>query len=229
MRNAEKIVTPSEYLRDLMLLHCRRDMRTKVIIIPHGFDFSKFDPLKQRQKRILLLSRIFKFKGFQYFLKAIKDLNIDYEINIVGDGPYRTELENLAGRYHLKINFPGFLPHDTPRFKKLYETSSIFVFPSESESFGMVLLEAMSAGIAIITTTVGGCREVVGDAAILVRPRDSVAIKKALLQLINNPILQRELGLKARRRVEENFNWAKIAYCYEGFIHSLVSKERISK
>ena len=84
---------------------------------------------------------------------------------------------------------------------------SIFVFVSESENFPIVLLEAMAAGLAIITTDNTGCAEVVGDAALLVPSKDPSAIRNALLQLIENPVLCQELGQAARKRVEEKFSW----------------------
>ncbi|HSE83428.1 MAG TPA: glycosyltransferase family 4 protein, partial [Thermodesulfobacteriota bacterium] len=78
----------------------------------------------------------------------------------------------------------------------------------------IVLLEAMAAGMAIITTRDTGCAEVVGDAALLVETRNPAAIKQALDRLINNPDLCNELGQAARKRLENNFNWTAVARQY---------------
>jgi glycosyltransferase involved in cell wall biosynthesis len=78
----------------------------------------------------------------------------------------------------------------------------------------MVLLEAMSAGMAIITTKETGCADVVGDAALLVKARDPMAIRNALEKLIKKPDLCEELGRAARKRLEDNFNWNKVAIKY---------------
>ena len=99
-------------------------------------------------------------------------MTIDQEIHIVGDGPYLSQLKQLAATLSKRIIFHGFLSNRSEKFKDLIETSSIFVFPSESENFPMVLLEAMAAGLAIITTKNTGCEEVVGDTGLLVAPGD---------------------------------------------------------
>ena len=85
-----------------------------------------------------------------------------------------------------------------------------FVFPSESENFPIVLLEAMVAGLAIITTKGTGCAEVVGDTAILVEPRNSNEISSALQKMIEDDELCASMGRKARERVENNYGWPSI-------------------
>jgi glycosyltransferase involved in cell wall biosynthesis len=85
---------------------------------------------------------------------------------------------------------------------------------SESENFPMVLLEAMTAGLAIITTRSTGCEEVVGDAALLVAPKDAEAIRAALITLADNPDLSDQLGKDAYSRVLQNFDWPIVAEQY---------------
>jgi glycosyltransferase involved in cell wall biosynthesis len=87
----------------------------------------------------------------------------------------------------------------------------IFVLPSESENFPIVLLEAMAAGLAIITTRGTGCAEVVGEAALLVPPKDVAALRAALCRLLCEPALRAALGAAARRRLTENFGWPVVA------------------
>jgi hypothetical protein len=88
------------------------------------------------------------------------------------------------------------------------------VLPSEAENFPIVLLEAMAAGLAIITTAGTGCAEVVGDAGLLVPVRDSRAIGRALKRLVEDGDLRQRLGVAARRRIEENFTWRAVARRY---------------
>lgn len=221
VQNAEQVVTPSNYLKSLILESVDTD---NVIIIPNGFDVNSlnFNP-KKKEKKILLLSRLFEFKGFQYFLDAIRDINTDYEINIVGEGPYSETLIKKAKLIKSNINFVGWLDNNSKQYKELYETSSIFVFPSSAESFGVVLLEAMSSGCAIITTNSSGCSEVVDDVALLVRPRSSDDIRDALVKLVNDDKLRNELAFKARKRVEENFTWKNIAKQYVNVYENVIS------
>src|SRR5690606_26576952 len=114
-------------------------------------------------------------------------------------------------RLHLghKVKLQGYL--EPEQLKQEYESASIFVLPSASENFPVVLLEAMSAGCAVITSNTTGCAEVVGDAALLVPPKDSGAIRKQLLTLINDPKRCRELGKHGRERVEREFAWSTVA------------------
>jgi glycosyltransferase involved in cell wall biosynthesis len=212
VQNAEKVVAPSNHLKEMILDNVKAD---NLAVIPNGLDVKSFEfDLQRKEKKILLVSRLFEFKGFQYFIDAIVNFNIDYEINIVGEGPYKENLIQQAKSKNLNINFMGWLDSNSTKFKELYEKSAIFVFPSSAESFGMVLLEAMASGCAIITTNSSGCAEVVGDAALLVSPNNSEDIRNALLKLINDEKLRHELGFKARRRLENEFTWDKIANQY---------------
>ncbi|OGU80324.1 MAG: hypothetical protein A2254_15710 [Ignavibacteria bacterium RIFOXYA2_FULL_35_9] len=120
----------------------------------------------------------------------------------------------LAAESKLNINFVGNLDNESKELRGLYETSKIFVFTSEAENFPVVLLEAMIAGLAIITTNDTGCAEVVGDGAVLVNSKNSIAIKEALLKLINNPDLCTKLGKIARKRAEDLFSWETVAKKY---------------
>jgi glycosyltransferase involved in cell wall biosynthesis len=125
----------------------------------------------------------------------------------------------------VNVNFIGWLDNKSPELKNLYETSSIFVFPSTAENFPTVLLEAMAAGCAIITTNSTGCHEVVGEAALLVRPKSSKDIKSALVRLISNDKLRNELLLNSRQRVQENFKWEKVSKNYINIYKNILNEE----
>ncbi len=207
----EKIICPSEHLRSLILKQ-NHDIRTG--IIPNGIDVSKFDSDKKKQNRILVVSRMFERKGVQYFLKALEGFNNNYEVHVVGDGPYLESLKRMANDLKLKVNFWGLLNNQSKKLKELYETSRIFAFVSEAENFPIVLLEAMTAGMAIITTKGTGCAEVVKDTALLVEPKNPEAIKKTLPKLTQNQELCHKLGCAARKRVEDHFSWESVAQQY---------------
>ena len=210
-RDAEQIICPSESLKSLVL---ENNVDAKITLVSNGIDANKFKPNGDKQRRILIVSRMFERKGIQYLFEALKGLELEDEVNIVGDGPYLGTLKQMADDLKIKVRFWGWLENTSAELKELYETSSIFVFPSESENFPIVLLEAMAAGMAIITTKDTGCAEVVGDAALLVESRSPVPIRKALIELINNADLCRELGRAARRRLENNFTWTAVARRY---------------
>ena len=164
-----------------------------------------------------MVSRLFERKGIQYLIRALAhfDSQWEYEVDIVGDGPYLPTLQKMASNLTLKIKFWGHLDNDSFQLKHLFNNSRIFVLPSASENFPVVLLEAMSAELAIVTTNSTGCSEVVGDTGILVDPGDAQGIFKALVELISNPDQCRRLGQLARTRVETHFTWRVVGnrYC----------------
>lgn len=215
------MIFPSKSLLELF----RKIEREKPgIIIPNGINLNKFSPLKEKQDKILVVSRMFERKGVQYILKALEGLNNHYAINIVGDGPYLRYLKKTAEELSVDINFLGFIDNDSAELKSLFEESKIFIFTSESENFPIVLLEAMVAGMAIITTKGTGCEEVVGDTAILVEPRSPEEIKSALQKLLDDPELIVKLQKAVRKRVEELFSWESVAKKYSEIYSSIIDR-----
>ena len=144
-------------------------------------------------------------------------------MHIVGDGPYHAALKAHAKDSKTPVIFHGWLDRDSAAFKELYETSSIFILPSEAENFPTVLLEAMSAGLAVIASTAGGCPEVVGDAGLLIPPRDAAAIRQTVLRLIEEKTLRGELMHKALQRVGL-FSWNSIARRHIELYQSLIRR-----
>lgn len=211
-RNADYITSPTEYLKDLILENVdKQKYSDKVKIIPNGINPENFNP-KKKEKKILVVTRLFERKGVQYVIEAMKGIT-DYELVICGDGPYKEKLEQQIKSIDAKnIHLLGFVSNE--RLKNEYETSSIFVLPSSSENFPVVLLEAMASGCAIITSNVTGCPEVVGDTALLVDPKESGEINNALIKLIGDDELRIKLGHKARERVLKNFTWQQVAQDY---------------
>ena len=219
IENSECIICPSENLKSL-ILRSKPDARTEVI--PNGFEVDRLSSHREKGKRVLVVTRMLERKGVQYLLEALPGLEHGFEINVVGEGPYLHTLKDLATRLGVNVRFRGWLDNDSAEIKDLFETSSIFVFTSEAENFPIVLLEAMAAGMAIITTNGTGCAEVVGDNAILVRPKDSAGIRKALTSLFGDPDRCTELGRSSRKRIEDNFKWHVVASRYSDLLQKFV-------
>lgn len=218
---AGAVVSPSQNLEHLIRQAAPRIGQT-LRRIPNGYATGTFRPTRG-DPRILMLSRLIPLKGFQYFLQGLEGIKLDYEVNIVGDGPMRPELEELARRTPTEVVFHGWLDHDDPRLRDLFESCSLFVFPSEAENFPTVLLEAMDAGMAIVTTDVKGCPEVVDEAGVCVPPRSSEALREAVQELISDEARRHQLGQTARQRLQANFDWNTIvdqyAALYEAVAH----------
>ena len=214
VKNANYVITPSKFLQN-KIKKITKNCNLKVI--PHSIDLNKIKPM-EKEKYILLCSRLFINKGVQDFLKAIKDVNLEeWTVKIAGEGPYKKELIKLRDKYNLKekVDFLDWIDNKSKEYVELFGHASIFVCPSWFESMGITLMEAAAAGDAIITTNTTGCSEVIDDTALLVRPKNSGDICQALLELIKNEKLRKELGSKARKRAKDIFNWKNIMKRYE--------------
>lgn len=211
VRNTEQIVCPSEYIKGLLL---RAAPQATCQVIPNGINVDRYSPGRPRQKRILVVSRLVERKGVQYLLRALEGLEHDYEVCVVGGGPYLPTLKALAAKLGVKVTFTGFVGNKTAQFRDLLETSEIFVFTSSAENFPVVLLEAMSAGLCIITADDTGCQEVVGEAAVKVPSQNAAAIRSALAELMQDPERRAALGRAARTRAESKFTETMIADQY---------------
>lgn len=211
VQGASRVICPSQILEQLVQV--QQPGPEKTVVIPNGLQVGPYTP-RTLSPRVLLVTRMLERKGVQYVLDALAETSITAPVNIVGDGPYLPELRRRAVALRSPAKFWGWLDNRSPELRNIYESSGIFVLPSEAENFPIVLLEAMAAGLAIITTAGTGCAEVVGDAGLLVPVRDSRAIGRALKQLVEDADLRHRLGVAARRRIEENFTWRAVAERY---------------
>jgi glycosyltransferase involved in cell wall biosynthesis len=206
-----RIISPSAVLEQLV--HAQGTDPGKTLVIPNGLQVGEYAPYGTEPK-VLVVTRMLERKGIQFLLSSLAESPIGHEVSVVGEGPYLPELRRQAAETDIQVKFWGWVENRSPQLRDLYESSTIFVFPSESENFPIVLLEAMAAGLAIITTEGTGCAEVMGDAALLVPPKNPQAITRALRRLVQEPELRRALGAAARRRIEENFTWSAVAGRY---------------
>jgi glycosyltransferase involved in cell wall biosynthesis len=223
VHQADAIVSPSQSLADLIRA---RHYQGPLEIIPNGHRTTAFAMTRRRRGNLLVVSRLFQRKGVQYLLQALEGFASPLNLHIVGDGPYLTELKEAAKRLRTQatVHFHGWLDNTSSAFRELIETASIFALPSEAENFPIALLEAMGAGLAIITTSGTGCEEVVGATALLVPPRNAAKIRAAIDQLSADPGFCDELGRAAKTRVGGIFSWRQVAErhveAYERVIHT---------
>ncbi len=197
------VTSPSKFLAKLI----GKNSFKRVKVINNGFNPGTFN-LNKKNKKILVVTRMFERKGVQYFIESLKGLNLkEWEVNVVGEGPFKKKVLELKEKFGLEVNILGYVSNQ--KLKQLYEESSIFVFPSIREDFPVVLLEAMNAGCAIITTNSTGCPEVVGDAGIKVKPESPDALKTALTRLMKSPALIKSYGRKSYKRAKQ-FDWKLI-------------------
>jgi glycosyltransferase involved in cell wall biosynthesis len=219
VRDADALTAVSNDLKREML---RWEPKIDVTVIPNGVSplgeqaltEKVTTPWAQRVRRILVVTRLHEFKGVQYLLRAVADSRLDYEIEVVGDGPYRSTLEQFATAMPGRVRFHGWLDRRQAQLRDLYRSCGVFVFPSDREGAPAALLEAMSEGMAVIASNSAGAPEVVGEAGLLVEARDPSAIGKALAALQADSTWAEQLGQQARERVLRLFDWSVLAERY---------------
>ena len=206
VRGSSCITTPSIFLKKLI----QNATEIPVEVIPNGIDIKTISDEK-RENRILVVTRMFERKGVQYLIQALQDMPKGWDVLIVGDGPYLPVLKNLADELAVSVTFLGQVPND--QIFEYYLKSKIYVFPSTVENFPVVLLEAMAAGCAVITSTASGCAEVVGDAAIKVEVGNVESLKRELVQLMDNQQEMTRLTQLGREHVT-SFAWPVVTARY---------------
>ena len=218
--DAVLLISPSRFLAGLI----RRQVKLPIGIIPNGYA-PAVSHNKSKRNLVLVVARLFPRKGVQRFLEAIAGIGGDWEYVVAGDGPYLPALKEQAAHLRVSVRFAGFLDEHTLR--GYYEEARILVFPSIRENFPMVLLEAMDAGCAVITTDAEGCAEVVGDTGFVVKKDNAEQIRTALLELTSNPARCALLGKRAQMRADL-FRWPRIAQLYRDSFETACRSDLLS-
>lgn len=138
--------------------------------------------------------------------------NLDINLVLVGAVGWKnqslfTSLEHYPYLKH-RVILAGYIPDSD--LSAIYSGALAFVYPSIYEGFGLPPLEAMQCGVPVITSNTSSLPEVVGDAGIMIDPKDEDALCQAMLDLINNQTLRTELSHKGLERAKQ-FSWAKCA------------------
>jgi len=187
--------------------------RERLIVPWQGVDIRNFHPHKRDPglwsnygldgaTKLLYVGRISREKDLDILAESFKGLKGDTEATLilVGDGPYKKELmKKLAGH---KVLFTGYRQGE--ELAKLYASADIFVFPSTTDTFGRVVLEAQASGLPVIVSDEGGPQENIqaGETGLIVPRKDILALRKTLQHLLNNPQERKAMGLKARKFAE---------------------------
>ncbi len=189
-------------------------------IIHQGIPIDRF-PLKgdpgslHDPVRLLYAGQLLDYKGPQVLLEAAALIRSRHpgtalEVSVVGEGPMRSRLSELARTLSLPVRFTGGLRHaEMPR---VYRGHDIFAFTSTwREPFGLTHLEAMASGTPVVSTTVGGQAEFLrdGENALTVAPGNPRALAEALCRLILDDELRRRIARGGRRTVEKGFTLSR--------------------
>ncbi len=222
------------------LVENERFPASKVVVIPNGVDTEQFAPIPDvgAMRRELGIGETDPVVGIVAALRPEKNHELFLEVAcrivqqlpaarflIVGDGPCRAALEKQAHE-------SGLAPHlmflgsrdDVPR---LLAAMDVFALTSHIEANPISILEAMSAGRPVVATNVGSIHEAVadGETGFLVRPGDARQMADRALQLLNDPLRCRAMGLAARRKVIDHASIEAMARGYERLIESIYERK----
>ena len=229
--NAASVVACSDGLRDLAHM---TDTNLKIDVIPDGLDLASFESTQRKANpktvRCLAIGRLIPRKGFQFLIQALPQIHDkvqhNFEIEIVGDGPYREELIGLAENLSVTsyVRFTGTVPYS--ELPQKYREADIFILPSLAEGMPLVVLEAMGTGLPIIASRVQGIDELVAEDVngALFDPGDVDELARCLVQLINAGETRVEMGKVSTEKVKP-YDWKNIADTYLALYEDILSKE----
>ena len=157
------------------------------------------------EKVVTFVSRLVWEKDLQTFVDVAKKLGDTIRPMIVGDGPAKKELEEMLPEAH----FTGFITDD--ELYRAYASSDIFFFPSDTETFGNVTLEAMSSGLPCVVADATGSRSLVesGVNGYLAPPRDTREFARCIKEIASNEDLREKMG-KAARQKATAYSWENV-------------------
>ena len=196
-------------------------------IIPNGVDLERFGcrgkaragnrgPAADNKLTLLFVGRLDKRKGFLNLLDAFLKIKPKYpylQLKVVG--PFEAKdtqsYLDIAQTHHVTdIEFVGYVSPE--RLPKIYHSADIFCAPSIGfESLGIVLLEAMAAGLPVVASSIAGYRSVItdGQEGLLVPPQHPESLARALSRLIDDSQLRQEMGRRGRQRANQ-YSWDHI-------------------
>lgn len=203
----------------------------KILVLPNSIEYQKFNEVALSKKKsnngeiiIGIVGRLEKVKGINYLLFGMKKILAKFpyaKLEIIGDGSNAQELKNLSEKLKISnsVIFFGKFTDVIP----FYSRMDVFVLPSILEGFGIVLLEAMAAGIPVVATNVNGIKEVIVNmkSGLLVPPKNPEAIADAVIKIVENPQLAKELaeeGLKRARLFDIKDHLIKLDHLYTNLL-----------
>ena len=212
---------------------CSRMGHVPVDIVPNGADVDVFAGATAAQlppgRRLLFVGRLEPRKGFPVAVRAFAALASQYpdlQLVVVGDGEQRDAINELPAQIKARVHMLGRVTYEA--LPTYHRAADIFISPATgSESFGIVLVEAMAAGLPLVASDIAGYREVVrhNREGLLVRPSDHTALANGVRQLLDNPDLARSLGANGARRAI-SFSWDCIIDRLEERYDQLVEPRR---
>lgn len=191
----------------------QRDGARQVVWLPHGIDAAEIGAVEELPRprsgprlRVLFVGRLAVEKGLSSLLDACALVGDACELDVVGAGPLGATLRTRATE---RIRFPGPCPRE--ELAAVYRSHDVLCLPAISETFGLVIAEALLCGVPVIATRVGGIGDLVEDGTngLLVAPNDPRALAAAIARLAQDEPLRARLAANAPASVRD-LDWESI-------------------
>lgn len=203
------IVAPTPSIKEL--IHEKYVSDIPVSVIPTPIDISNYEDITPGNLRaelglqdaeiLLFLGRIAEEKNLTFLLKAFKEIYFErpsVRLLMVGKGPNLNNLKRVARELGISddVIFLGAVPHE--KVPIYFKVADLFVFPSETETQGLVLIEAMAAGTPVVSVKSTGSQDVLAEGGGVLVPTKVEAFKQAVLELLSNPDYREKMAEKAQ-------------------------------
>jgi len=229
MNKAKLILPVSDNLRKHIQSY---GIRNKFKIVPNVVNTELFHPVsntyRRATKRMLLVALLTPKKGVPYLLQALSKLKKkreDFTLDIVGDGPYRSEYEQQTQKLGItdRVQFHGLKPKKEEVAESM-RRCDFFVLPSVFETFGVVLIEALASGKPVIATSIGGPSEIINeDTGLLVPPKNVDALAKAVDYMLDH--YQEYSAEKISQYAKEKFSYEAVGRKLNNLYRHLINKK----
>lgn len=210
----------------------------KIRTIANGIDVQTFECARPSSalnfdgsKVVGMVARLDLKKGFEYLLRAARDLRgafPELKVVIVGEGPDRREIEDMIRQFGLQSNV--ILAGQHSDMPGIYAAMDVFVLPSLNEGLPMTILEAMAASKPVIATRVGAIPKVIqdGETGLLVDPGDTDGLRDALARLLTDSDICSHLGAAGHDWVSRNYTSEAMALKYREMYDDVLGTSAIA-
>ena len=221
-------VTPSPAVANQFNAYTGNRYKQKVFVIPHGVPATSFELNKTSQvPELTFIGVLYEHKGAHILpdiIKGIAEGGTPFHFNIVGDGLLREQLEkSLSSEIECGlVHFTGKVP--TSKVNEILSRTSVFVYPTQLDSFGLVIAEAMMSGAVPVVSRISGVTDSIVNTeenGYLVDKESVREFVDCVVRLLENTSLLEKMKKSARMTAEEQFSVFRMRDCYVELIHNL--------
>ena len=201
----------SDPVRDWVIA---RTEGTRVFTVPNGVNVHRITPQPESPGAhvVTFVGTLKPWHGVDVLLRARAQAHKDWQLRIIGDGPMRAELDDLARSLGIDVDFRGAVAPDAIPQHMAGTAIGVAPYPAmdtDSDQYfsPLKVYEYMAAGLPVVASRVGQLPEIMGESAYLVPPSDPEALAAALDALVANPVERARVGSDNRRQAEREHSW----------------------